>query len=222
MGFNIVPSNCPKFVACCATLGVELEEASKGVSNTYSKGVKYDPDEPGCINYYLSKSSGLNPAAIAKVWKSPEKELQVAAEIRGRVRSCTSPDEWESVIDNLEQVSTTAAIASISLFASGKLTVNNSYVSAEETLAAEILNKMPEKMRLNRRAPNSAFADELDKFWEPAMYAWVKAWIANYLELRHIWKGASKSIKIEHPDHRFPIIIPQGKDARMLLRRWTS
>ena len=221
MGTAIVPTNSLKFLACCATAGVKLETDAKGISNTYSKDQKYDPDEPGDIHYYLSKRQGINPPALAFIWKNPDHDLQEAAQLDGRIRNCKSPDDWEDIVDDVEALSFNSAIANISLFASGKRNVDSSSVSAEETLAAEILDKLPERMRINKKLPKAAFADELKKHWEPAMSAWIKAWIANYLELRHIWKVAGKSIKIERPDEPFPLIIPKGKDARMLLRRWT-
>lgn len=221
MGFTIIPTRCPKFLACCATAGIELETSAKGISNTYSKDQKYDPDEPGAIHYYLSKGQGINPAALAFIWENPEHDLQEAAQLDGRIRNCKDSDDWKEIIEDVEALIFNAAVANISLFASGKRNVDSSSVSAEETLAAEILDKIPGRMRANNKIPKAAFADELKKFWEPAMSAWIKAWISNYLELRHIWKVAGKSIKIERPDERFPLIIPQGKDARKLLRRWT-
>jgi hypothetical protein len=54
----------------------------------------------------------------------------------------------------------------------------------------------------------------------PAMFAWVKAWVANYLELKDIWKAANPAIKIEREG--FPLVIPKGPQFEKLARRWVK
>jgi hypothetical protein len=75
-------------------------------------------------------------------------------------------------------------------------------------------------MRSAKSRNGAKFAAAFDANWTPSMFAWVKAWVAQYLELKDSWKSASKAIKIERDD-RFPLIIPQGKNFQKLLKKWT-
>lgn len=219
---NVVPTQCPKFLAACMTCGIELEEGTPGISNVYSKGKKYDPDEPGDIHFYLSDKQGVNPLAVARVWQNPDKDMQEAAGLEQRILNCNTPDDWNKLADDIEQLTLTGAVALMSRFASGKTGVDGPTISDEEEHAAKALNAIPEQMRAiegHQRRPRAEMAAALSKYWKPAMYAWLKAWIHNYKVHRGAWKNARQAIKIER-DSPFPLIIPKGKDAAKLLRRW--
>lgn len=220
---NLVPTKCPKFLAACMTCGVKLESGTPGISNVYSKGQKYDPDEPGDIHFYLSDKQGINPLAVAKVWLDPDKDLQEAAGLRQRVLNCNSLDDWHKIANDIDTLILTGAVATMSRFAAGKCSVATLDILDSEEDAAQKLSDIPARMKstnAHSRRPNAQIAAELSAYWEPAMQAWLKAWIHNYKARRGAWKKARKAIKIEREDSPFPIIIPKGKDFAKLLKRW--
>jgi len=220
MNHAIIPTGCLKFVAACATAGIELEKGSKGISNTYSKDQKYDPDEPGKVFYYLSESNGYGPINLAKVWDNPDQDLSEYADLDGRLRNCRDAKTWLEIADDLEALALNCAFANIRRFSRNEFSVDSPKVSDEETFAAELLDKLPGQMRAGTFANRVKIANSLKSCWEPAMFAWIKAFIANYLELKNAWKAARPSIRIERENNPYPLIIPKGKQTRELLRRW--
>ena len=70
------------------------------------------------------------------------------------------------------------------------------------------------------RRNGGRIAERFDAIWMPAMFAWVKAWVANYLELKDLWKAANPAIKIEREG--FPLVIPKGPQFEKLARRWVK
>lgn len=217
-GFTLIPTECPKFLAACATVGVHLQDGP-GVQNVYTAGVKYDPDEPGAISYLLSNGQGVNPLAIAKVWMDPEQELTEADALFSRLNACKTPDEWAAITDDIENLHVTAAIGKMRLFSDGKFSIDSRTVSDQERRACEVLSGFAKAMRSDQRRNGSRYAALLVKHWEPSMFAWVKAWVFNYLELRDVWKAANPAIKIDRGDD-FPLVIPKGKDFAKLIKRW--
>lgn len=221
---NLVPTQCPKFLAACMTCGIELESGTPGISNTYSKGKKYEPGEPGEIHYYLSNKQGLNPLAIAKVWHNPEKDLEEASGLEQRLLSCKDGDAWEKIAGDIDTLIVCGAVALMSRFAAGKVGINNEYISDEEEHAAKCLSDIPGRMRAiqgHHKRPGGQIAADLSKYWEPAMFAWLKAWIHNYRIQRHLWQKAHKAIKIEREGNPFPLVIPATPKGKELLRKWT-
>jgi hypothetical protein len=77
-GADLIPTQCPKFLAAFLTVGGSLESNTPGISNTYDKEKKYDPDEPGTISYHLDRKA-VDPLAVAKVWRDPDADLAEAA-----------------------------------------------------------------------------------------------------------------------------------------------
>jgi len=220
MQVTLIPTHCPRFVAACAVCGIELAEGTPGISNTYSKLKKYDPREPGDIHFYLSDGQGVNPLAIAKVWAAPDAELADAATIKSRLVACKSLDEWAKIADDIEILHLTGAVATIRHFEQGKFPIGSKSVSDGEERAAQIMSDFAGLMRSAKSRNGAKFAAAFDANWTPSMFAWVKAWVAQYLELKDSWKIASKAIKIDRDD-RFPLIIPHGKNFHKLLKKWT-
>lgn len=222
-GISIIPTQCPKFLAACATAGVELQNGTPGISNVYDKAKKYDPEEPGTISFHLSDQQGINPLAIAKIWLNPDMELAEVEALQGRFSRCSSPEQWEQLANDVDDLHRSAAIATIRKFVDGKFAIDSRIVSDEEERAAKTLSGMAAEMRKPTGMRNKIrLGSATVNAWQPAMFAWVKAWIFNYLELRDAWKSARPAIKIEREDGAFPLVIPKGKNFEKLLRRWVS
>jgi hypothetical protein len=217
-GFSIIPTRCPKFLAACATVGIELQKGSPGVSNCYSLEKKYEQGEPGELSYHLS-DGGINPLAIAKVWLAPDSDMAEAAALPSRLIACKTPDEWGSIADDLEVLHLLAGVCHMRMFSERKFAVDTLTVSDNEERAAQYLSGLSAAMKREKRRNGAAIAAKLSEAWQPAMFAWVKAWIFNYRELRDIWQSARPSIKIDRGDD-FPLVIPKGKDFARLMKRW--
>jgi hypothetical protein len=221
-GCAVIPTRCDKFLALCFTLGIDLEKQTGGISNAYSKGVTYDPGEPGTISYFLS-DGGINPLAIAAVWQNPEKDLAEAMALPQRLLKCRDAQEWARIADDIDALHVWGAVAHIRHFTQGKFSIDSKSVSDAEDRAAQVLSDMGDAMRRDAERRNGgAYAAKLSECWNPAMFAWVKAWISNYLEVRDLWEHATPSVKIEREDGMFPIIIPKGKDFARLVKRWVG
>jgi hypothetical protein len=218
-GPSLIPTECPKFVAACATVGIRLQDGLPGISNVYSKGQIYEPEEPGRISFYLSDGQGINPLALAKVWLSPEPELQEAAALPKRLIARHDQDSWDRLASDIDTLHVTAAVASIREFSRNRFPIDSKVASEQESQSAQIISWIADAMRKDRARNGAAVAAKLSAHWQPAMFAWVKAWIANYLELRDAWKTARPSIKIER-EGKMPLVIPKGKDFARLLKRW--
>lgn len=219
-GFSIIPTRCPKFLAACATVGIGLQKGTPGISNTYSLERKYDPEEPGDISFCISSQNGRNPLAIAKIWRDPSPDFIEAAGLKQALLKCKDAEQWGKLASDVDALNFNCGIGSMSLFASGKFTVDSITVSDQEREASLLLHQLPEAMRRGSYKDAGRVAAKLSEAWNPAMFAWVKAWISNYHELRDAWKAARPAIKIER-DGAFPLIIPKGKDFYKLLKRWT-
>jgi hypothetical protein len=219
--FTLIPTECPKFLAACLTVGIELQEGTPKISNTYSKSRKYDPDEPGDIHYYLSDEQGINPHAVAKVWLNPDPDLQEASTLSVQLIKCSNVDDWMQLSDDIGALMVNCAVGHMKHFTEAKFSIDRLLVSDQERIAAERLDSIPQMMRDSARARNGGkIAAILNDTWRPAMFAWVKAFAANYAENRDIWKLARPSIKFERDNGAFPLIIPKGKDFSKLVRRW--
>lgn len=217
-GINVIPTQDAHFFAACVTCGVELESGTPGISNVYSKGRKYDPDEPGVISYHLDKKA-RDPLALAKVWRSPAQDMAEAEAMPGRMIKARTDDQWLTIADELEVLQVNCAVAHMRAFVKKEIGVVTRSVSDEEARAAKALSDLPEQIR-NARTPRNGgrFAAKLSEVWNPAMVAWVKAWIANYTELRDAWQAANPAIKIEREG--FPLVIQKGPNFEKLMRRW--
>lgn len=219
-GFSIIPTRCPRFVACCATLGIPLEEGSPKITNIYDSKVKYDPDEPGEVAFLLSdKSQTANPMAVAKVWADPSQDLMECEAIGARLISTRDIDQWMKLADDVDALHVWGAVAHIKLFTENKFAIDNRIVSDAEEKAAQWISNLAEGIRKTKPASGSKIAAKFSENWRPAMFAWVKAWISNYLELSDVWKAARPAIKIDRGDD-FPLIIPKGKSFAKMMKRW--
>lgn len=216
---NVIPTGCPKFLAACATCGIELEKGTPGVSNTYSKGVTYDPDEPGQIHYYLDYKN-VNPLAVAAVWRNPSETLTEVAALKQRLIKCKDADTWQKIADDIHCLHLNSAIAHISLFCQNKFAIDTEKASDHEHACAKVLSDCADYMRTSKTRNGAQVAAQLEAAWTPAMFAWIKAFIANYREIKDLWRSAKPSIKIDRGDF-FPLIIPKGKNFTKLLKRWT-
>ena len=219
-GANLIPTQCPRFLAAFLTAGGALEAGTPGISNTYDKLKKYDPDEPGTISYHLDRKN-VDPLAVAKVWRNPEFELAEAANLSQRLIKAKTEDQWQALADDIESLQTSCAVANMRLFSDRKFGIDSRNVSDTEELAAKSLSDMPGKIRAAQRRNGAHLASNLQAIWMPAMFAWVKAWVFNYREIQGTWKAANPSIKIER-DGLFPLVIPKGKDFSKLMKRWAK
>lgn len=217
-GANLIPTQCPKFFAAFLTVGGSLESGTPGISNTYDKAKKYDPDEPGTISYHLDRKT-IDPLAVAKVWRNPEADLAESAALSQRLIKARTDDDWLKLADDIESLHVSCAVAHMRLFSARKFAIDSRVVSDQETIAAQSLSDMPERIRKAQKRNGARLASDLSAIWQPAMFAWVKAWAFNYLEHRDAWKAANPSIKIER-DSAFPLVIPKGKDFSKLMKRW--
>lgn len=217
----LIPSQCPRFVAAWLTVGGTLQKGSPGISNTYDKARKYDPDEPGTISYHLSRDK-YDPLALAKVWRNPDMELAEVVAIKTRLVTCKDLATWEAIADDIEVLHVNGAVATISLFAQGKIGVDSRTVSDEEEQAAKVLSGMSASMKAMTRPEGGKVAAIFDQVWNRAMFAWLKAWISNYQEVKVAWKLAEPSIKIER-DGQFPIVLRKNTpNLTGLLKRWAN
>ena len=217
---TIIPTECPKFVAACFTAGIEFQKGTPGISNTYTKGRKYDPNEPGDIKFYLSDDQGINPHAIARAWLWPDRELETVAQIFNQLTSCRDFDLWQELANELEASVLLSGVAHMSLFCRRTFSVDKADASLSEVEAARILDEIPKAMRRATSMNGASVAIKVKAAWNPAMFAWVKAWISNYKGIAGAWKHANPSIKIDRPGHLMPLVIPKGKDFKRLLQRW--
>jgi hypothetical protein len=215
----IIPTRCPKFAAACLTCGVELEKGTPGVDNVYSKAVKYDPDEPGSISFYLSDKQGINPLALAKVWTTWTPDLDEAATIPARILAIRTQDDANEVAGLIEQLTVLSAVAHMRLFSLSRFSIDSPHVSEAESAAARKLSDFPDLLRKNPRTAKKTLVKAVFECWQPAMFAWVKAWISNYREIRDLWQSARPAIKFER-EGRLPLVIPKGKNFETLIRRW--
>ena len=218
---TVIPTTCPKFLAACTTVGINLESGTPGVSNIYSKSRKYDRGEPGEISYFLSDKQGINPMAIAKVWHDPHPDLKEAVTLPQRLLGARTSDDLQLISKDLEALIVLCAAAHMSLFCSGRFALPSLDLTAEESYAVKVIDEMPAKIA--KLQPGSAakgkLAAQLCEMWRPCMIAWVKAWVANYRETRDVWLNARPAIRIERGDG-IPLILPRGKGFAELLRRW--
>jgi hypothetical protein len=106
------------------------------------------------------------------------------------------------------------------LFSQRKFCVDRREVSPRETRAAEILDSLPAAMKQSQTMNGGKVAARMAENWNPAMFAWVKAWVANYAALAGAWKHARPAIKIDRPGRAFPLIIQKGPQFADLIRRW--
>ena len=217
----IIPSECPRFVAACATVGIGLQSGSPGITNVYTHGRKYDPDEPGEVRYLLSNSDGLSPLCISKAWRDPELNLAESTQLTSRILKCSSAEEWERVANDLDILHTYCGIAHMRMFSDGKFSVDSLSVSDEEEAAAQFLSDLPAAMMAAPLKNKGRIATKVTEAWPRAMFAWVKAWIGHYRASSEHWRHAHKAIKIDRGDD-FPLVIPRGKDFERLMKRWVK
>lgn len=217
-GVNVIPTQDARFLAACVTCGVDLEKGTPGISNVYSKSKKYDRDEPGTISYHLDNKA-YNPLALAKVWLDPAQDMAEAEALPARMIKARTDDEWLTIADDIHSLQVNCAVAHMRAFVKKEIGVLTREVSDEEERAAKILSDLPELIRNAKPQRNGGkLAAKLNEVWKPAMVAWVKAWIANYTELRDVWQAANPAVKIEREG--FPLVIQKGPNFEKLMRRW--
>jgi hypothetical protein len=218
----IIPTQCPRFVAACATVGIGLQKGSPGITNIYTHERKYDPDEPGDIRYLLSDRDGESPLSVSKAWRDPELNLAEATQLTSRILKCKTADDWAKIADDLDILHTWCGVAHMKLFSQNKFAVDSLTPSDEEKQAAQFLSDLPAAMRANPLKNKGRIAARITEAWPRSMFSWVKAWIGQYRALQGDgWKTARKSIKIDRDD-QFPLIIPKGKDFERLMKRWVK
>lgn len=218
---GIIPAQDLRFVAACAVCGISLQDGY-GISNQYAKGKKYDRGEPGEVFYYLDRNAPISPQSVARVWDDHSDDVAEARMIPARLRTTREIDAWRKLADDIDALHVWVAVANMKAFALGKMRVGSIKVSDEEEQAAQWLSDLPAKMRAMRSVGNEApkLSIEIVPQWERAMVAWVKAWAAQYIEVKRAWLKARPSLRIDRGDENFPLVIPRGKDFEKLLRRW--
>jgi hypothetical protein len=218
---HIIPAKDLRFVAACAVCGVPLQDGY-GISNQYSRDRKYDRGEPGDVFYFLRHKSAISPSSIAKVWLDPKDDVAEAMMIPERLRLTREIDAWRNLADDIDALHVWVAVANMKAFAMGEFSVGMLSVTDEEESAAQWLSDLPARMRsmTSVGGEGKAIAADIVPQWERAMVAWVKAWAAQYIEIKKAWLAAKPRLRIDRGDENFPIIIPKGKDFEKLLRRW--
>jgi hypothetical protein len=218
---GVIPVKDLRFVAACAVCGVPLQDGY-GISNQYSFGKTYDRGEPGDVYYYLDREAGISPNAIGRVWDDPSHDVAEARMIPERLKITRDVDEWRKLADDIDALHVWLAVANMREFAMGKMSVGMLSVTDEESAAAKWLSDLPAKMRAMRTVTNEGreLSKQIVPMWERSMMAWVKAWGAQYIEIKKAWLAARPSIRIDRGDDLFPVVIPRGKDFQKLLRRW--
>lgn len=220
-GYMVIPSECPRFVAACSAVGVGLQKGSPGITNVYTKGRKYDPDEPGEVRYILSDQDGISPLCISKAWRDPELNLIEAEQLPSRILKCRDAQQWSLIASDLDILHTYCGIAHMKMFSQNKFSVDQLEVTLEEQRAAQLLSDLPAKMLSEPLKDRSAIASIVREAWPKSMHAWVKAWIGHYRASGEHWKTAQQAIKIER-EGKFPLVIPKGKDFERLMKRWVK
>lgn len=218
---GIVPAKDLRFVAACAVCGIPLQDGY-GISNQYAKGAKYDRGEPGDVFYYLDREAGISPQSVARVWDDSSADVAEAKMIPTRLRTTREIYAWRKLADDIDALHVWLAVANMKAFAFGKMSIGSIKVADEEEQAAQWLSDLPGKMRAMRSVSREGqkLAVEIVPQWERAMVAWVKAWAAQYIEIKQAWLKARPSLRIDRGDDKFPLVIPKGKDFEKLLRRW--
>lgn len=210
-----------RLVAACTVCGIPLQEGY-GISNQYEKTRTYDRGEPGNIYYYFNRDAGISPESVAKVWKDPSEDVAEARMLPERLRLTREVEAWRKLADDIDALHVWVAVANMRAFSQGKMSVGMLSVTDEEKEAAQWISELSARMRKMTTIGNEGkkIAADLVGKWDAAMVAWVKAWAAQYIEIKQAWLKARPSIKIDRGDDRFPLIIPRGKDFQKLLRRW--
>lgn len=220
-GFMIIPTECPRFVAACATVGIGLQEGSPGITNVYTTGKKYDPDEPGEVRYLLSDKNCLSPLCVSKAWRDPELNLMEATQLSSRILKCRDVQEWNQIASDLDILHTYCGVAHMKLFSQNKFSVDSLSVSDAEEKAAQFLSDLPSQMIANPLKNKCKIVKMLDDAWPRSMFAWTKAWIGHYAASKHHWRSAQQAIKIER-EGKFPLVIPKGPQFERLMKRWVK
>jgi len=218
---GIVSAGDLRFVAACAVCGIPLQDGY-GISNQYREGRNYERGEPGDVYYYLDRNAPISPESVARVWDDPSADVAEARMLPERLRLTRELDAWHALASDIDALHVWVAVANMRAFSEGKMQVGMLSVTDEEEGAAKWISDLPNRMRKMTTIGNEGkkIAADLVAKWDAAMVAWVKAWAAQYIEIRQAWLKARPSIKIDRGDDRFPLVIPRGKDFQKLLRLW--
>jgi len=218
---GIIPAKDLRFVAACAVCGIPLQDGY-GISNQYCKDRKYDRGEPGDVYYYLDREAAISPISVARVWDNPAQDVAEARMLPERLRLTREIDAWRKLAEDIDALHVWVAVANMRAFSDGKMSVGMLSVTDEEEGSCQWISDLPSRMRKMTTVGNEGktIAADLVAKWDAAMVAWVKAWAAQYIEIKQSWLKARPAIKIDRGDDKFPLIIPRGKDFQKLLRRW--
>lgn len=215
------------FAAAAVTLGYDLAEGTPKISNCYDTQNRYEPGEPGDIRFYLPLlAHGININELIRVWKNPGAALDAAADLPERIDRANDAHTLAAVVEIAEETYLSAACAYMRLLSLGR--VQNSPAmgapTREERRAVEFLDTLTEalqspEMTHDRHRRN--YATKIVEHWPRAMFAWMRAYKGNLLELRNLWKEVPPAIKIERPGMKFPLVLEKGPRFQELLNKWT-
>jgi len=215
------------FAAAAVSVGFELAEGTPKVSNCYDTEHKYEPEQPGDVRMYLPLlAHGININEFVTIWKDPEAALNEAENLPGRIQTATDPQTLQNLIFSFDALYMGAAVAYMRLLSLGRVSPPD-YLppSDEETRAITALDYFSREALENEGMRSAGgrkkIAAELAKHWQPAMFAWLKAYRANLLELRNLWKDAPESIRINRGNGLPPLVLEKGPHFKQLLERWT-
>lgn len=210
-----------RVVAACVVCGIPLEDGY-GISNQYSRDRKYERGEPGSVYYFLKWDAAISPMSVAKVWNDPAPDVEECRMIPLRLRTTREIDAWKKLAQDIDALHVWCAVANMRAFSDGKFSVGMLAVTDEEREAAQWVSDLPARMSklVTVGDEGRKLAEEIVPRWDRAMVAWVKAWAAQYMEIRKAWLAANPKLRIDRGENTLPIIIPKGPQFRELLRRW--
>jgi len=212
-----------QFIAAALTLGFELADNTPCVSNVYSIDRTFEPGQPGDVRYFLATHSrGIPIQEIAAIWRNHDGPLESAKAFPGRILTIADNQSHCEVVTAFDDVYQHSALVYMRRYGLSRVYVSDPHnLHNEERQALEVLDGFA-KVIDNARDQKSreAACRLLAQHWKPAMCGWVKAFVANMLELRNLWQEAPAAIKIQR-DNLPPLVIPKGPKFKELLKRWT-
>lgn len=211
------------FIAAALTLGFELAEGTPQVSNVYSVDKRFEPGEFGDVRMYLDiQKGGLSINHLVETWINPDHALKESETIIGLILTADNSGKLMGAIQSFDFLYTQAAVASMRKYSLRRISVPDPHnVNDLERVSITALDKFSEELEgaTDKKGREKA-AKVVAANWNPAMVAWVKAWIANYLEIKNLWKDAPAAIKIKR-NGLPPLVIPKGPKFKEMLQRWT-
>lgn len=211
------------FIAAALTVGFELADNTPKISNVYQIDCRPEPGQAGDVRFYLPTSyHGLSVQRLAEIWLAPEQPMRDAEGLPARISSAGQEQDRYLLNQEFEMLYLFTAVAHIRFYSKGRISIPDVYsVTDEEQHAADQLDRFQDRfIPADTAHKRQKLVQDIQRYWKPAMVAWIKAYRGHLLELKNLWREAPTAIKIERPG-QLPIILPKGKNFATLLKRWT-